>query len=1220
MARRNRARRNNGANPRVPPGKGMSRAPPGNAHFKDRLDNNSGEYNKSVDEMNSHLMERFNGPHASDDAFESPDPDRLTTSAPNQVHDIQQYFADAKKPVTGGPWIEKPELPTPSEILPASDFHFISEKIIDVDEELRPNKTEGAYESTEEYLGTQYDLLREDSLRPLREAVGHVRDSPWLDEAEYPHGSSIGIYEPVHIVSVVFSFRGLAARVAFSLGRVKKHVRWEQSKRLITGTLVALSPADDCFQNKCVLATVAARPQSALDQNPPEIDLFFARPDDFEIDPMKKWIMVESRRSFFEASRHTLMALQHMMREPFPLSEHLVQARKEVEPPAYVQNNPYTDMSPIVTMEESDNFQNVNILREWPSSNSHGLDSSQSRALKRILSHRLAIVQGPPGTGKTYVSVIALEILLANMRKDDPPIIVTCQTNHALDQLLRHIAEFEPNFIRLGGRSKDTDKVKKRTLFEVRSGVSLPKSNSSHRSQAVAEMRKLTTAMQMLLAPLEANKPPLDHRVLVKLRLLTDEQAESLEDEAQQAMGISPDTPGIQMEQWLGKCLTPCLRPLQPDDFGMEFEEEDFEVEQLKELEAEANARDDENFETLRGPVTLLSDNWRGKGGSSYLRTDDEIRDLLKRTGDLTTIPVSDRGVIYNYFHRETKRLILVEFRKLARNFEHACLRKKVGQWEQDFRLLKPQRLIGMTTTGLSKYRGLIASLKPRVVLVEEAAETLEAPVTVACLPSLEHLILVGDHQQLRPHCQVPDLENDPYNFNLSLFERMVHNDVQIDCLSRQRRMIPEIRRLLQPIYGTSLKDHPNVQDVSNRPPVEGMGGCNSFFFTHEWPESRDANMSSSNDKEADMVVGFFDYLVLNGVDPSKITILTFYHGQRKAIHKKLKQNANLKIHTLFNVVTVDSYQGEENDIVLLSLVRSNKRHNIGFLSVDNRVCVALSRAKRGFYIFGNAEMLACESGTWSDVVDIMYGKGKNKTHAGQKRRVGYQFPLECANHGHKTWIEDPSDWDLIHGGCDEKCRCRLPCGHTCVLKCHPFSSERINCTQKCLKRVEPCNHPCTAMCCDPCKCQFCDQNSNGLKGMLKHAPKGGAAPRPKPPAFQSPAPPSQTTEQSGSTPGQWRAYANGGARVHDAEAIKKMQEEYSEYMEGRVAPSGGLAATLVDISPVKGKGKASENTDLLIDSEFQPQTRVRIKEQFSYADAAKKNKKKNKPVDNLLD
>jgi helicase required for RNAi-mediated heterochromatin assembly 1 len=181
-------------------------------------------------------------------------------------------------------------------------------------------------------------------------------------------------------------------------------------------------------------------------------------------------------------------------------------------------------------MEESGNFQNVNILQDWLSSNSHGLDSSQSRALRRILTKRLAIVQGPPGTGKTYVSVVALKVLLANMRKNDPPIIVTCQTNHALDQLLRHVAEFEPDFIRLGGRSKDNDKIRKRTLYEVRSSVSQPKANNSLKSQAIIEMKKLTTEMQMLLAPLEANKPPLDHRALVKLGVMTEVRVLNIKD------------------------------------------------------------------------------------------------------------------------------------------------------------------------------------------------------------------------------------------------------------------------------------------------------------------------------------------------------------------------------------------------------------------------------------------------------------------------------------------------------------------------------------------------------------------------------------------------------------------------------------------------------------------------------------------------------------------
>lgn len=56
------------------------------------------------------------------------------------------------------------------------------------------------------------------------------------------------------------------------------------------------------------------------------------------------------------------------------------------------------------------------------------------------------------------------------------------------------------------------------------------------------------------------------------------------------------------------------------------------------------------------------------------------------------------------------------------------------------------------------------------------------------------------------------------------------------------------------------------------------------------------------------------------------------------------------------NIQTVDNYQGEENDIVLLSLVRSNDQDQIGFLEITNRVCVALSRAKMGFFLFGNAK------------------------------------------------------------------------------------------------------------------------------------------------------------------------------------------------------------------------------------------------------------------------
>jgi helicase required for RNAi-mediated heterochromatin assembly 1 len=379
--------------------------------------------------------------------------------------------------------------------------------------------------------------------------------------------------------------------------------------------------------------------------------------------------------------------------------------------------------------------------------------------------------------------------------------------------------------------------------------------------------------------------------------------------------------------------------------------------------------------------------------------------------------------------------------------------------------------------------------------------------------------------------------------------------------------------------------------------------------------------------------------LVLNGIDATKITILTFYNGQRKEIGHKIRAHPNLPNHGI-QVVTVDSYQGEENDIVLLSLVRSNRNHAIGFLSSDNRACVALSRAKRGFYIFGNAELLACESGTWASVVNIMFKNKKAPVATGQERRVGYQFPLECVNHGRKMWCEEPEDFEMIKGGCDTKCEGVLPCGHRCPYMCHPFEHERINCTQKCSRRVEACGHPCvgtylpylrrnitlkalgaknihnadfrTAECCDPCKCHMCELRSNGVKSMLKPAPNGSALFRAPRNSTRSliledtlPVPSSRTTYTSTprtKTPGsdstteQWEAYANGGVKEDDARVCALRKEEEARYLEQLRAstpaagPSSFATNKLIQISPEKAA--ASRNTDLLVDIDVEPPSR----------------------------
>lgn len=72
-----------------------------------------------------------------------------------------------------------------------------------------------------------------------------------------------------------------------------------------------------------------------------------------------------------------------------------------------------------------------------------------------------------------------------------------------------------------------------------------------------------------------------------------------------------------------------------------------------------------------------------------------------------------------------------------------------------------------------------------------------------------------------------------------------------------------------------------------------------------------------------------------------------------------------------FRIECVDGYQGEENDIILLSLVRNNIENNLGFLNIQNRICVALSRARNGLYIMGNMDNLI-HSTLWTEITQIL--------------------------------------------------------------------------------------------------------------------------------------------------------------------------------------------------------------------------------------------------------
>lgn len=221
---------------------------------------------------------------------------------------------------------------------------------------------------------------------------------------------------------------------------------------------------------------------------------------------------------------------------------------------------------------------------------------------------------------------------------------------------------------------------------------------------------------------------------------------------------------------------------------------------------------------------------------------------------------------------------------------------------------------------------------------------------------------------------------------------------------------------------------------------------------------------SYSNRSEATFLVHLCKYLLEQGYAKGQLTVLTPYSGQVATIRQLLARRDMAKVA----VCTVDDFQGEESDIVLLSLVRSNPEGRIGFLGDRHRVCVAFSRARKGFYCIGDLEGIARGAGgrLWAEILAALKSKGL----------VGDGLALTCQNHPEVTaTVRDASDFrQSPEGGCRRRCRVPLPCGHPCLRHCHPCDREhrRVHCCQPCAR--PPCErgHPCPKMCweeCGPC-------------------------------------------------------------------------------------------------------------------------------------------------------
>ncbi|KDR70088.1 hypothetical protein GALMADRAFT_255486 [Galerina marginata CBS 339.88] len=503
--------------------------------------------------------------------------------------------------------------------------------------------------------------------------------------------------------------------------------------------------------------------------------------------------------------------------------------------------------------------------------------------------------------------------------------------------------------------------------------------------------------------------------------------------------------------------------------------------------------------------------------------TNRPLGELLENVGDVWTMSVNERQRIHRFWVDETRAELgqsyMTEFERLRKL--HADKLREVNEIKEETRrtLLHNIDIIGCTTTGAAQLTTLLKGLSPKVLLVEEAGQVMEAHILGSLVPSIEHLILIGDPLQLRPTLNNFSLSMDSkrgralYKFDMSLMERLSESGLAMSTINVQRRMRPTISSLIRNTLYPRLEDH---QLVHSYPNVRGIQQ-NVFFVTHTHKENDggDETASKFNTYEVEMICDLVLYLLRQGCysDEGDIVVLCAYLGQLARLRDALASEVTIVIDERdqaalddqesdddqavrgevsierVNVTkrvrlrTVDNYQGEEGRIVILSLVRNagglddelqginlrtGTRPTIGFLKSENRTNVALSRAREGLFIFGNADNLSSRSRMWQSIIEELEGVGC----------VGPALPIAC--HRHPDTVEHVSKPGVLpqiapDGGCLRSCETRLKCGHLCPFKCHCDDPNHVTvvCSQPCT-RLCPRDHPCSKLCSTACgQCVF---------------------------------------------------------------------------------------------------------------------------------------------------
>ncbi len=273
-------------------------------------------------------------------------------------------------------------------------------------------------------------------------------------------------------------------------------------------------------------------------------------------------------------------------------------------------------------------------------------------------------------------------------------------------------------------------------------------------------------------------------------------------------------------------------------------------------------------------------------------------------------------------------------------------------------RFLDGAHILCATVTGLDSR--LIGSRHFDWCIIDEANQTTEAAAW-SPLQYADRLVLAGDHKQLPPTIVSPQAVAQ--GFSISLPERLL-TEIGPSISRRltvQYRMHHEIMQFSSnELYEGSLVAHASVEshllkdlpgvvaDEFTSRPIDYIDTAGASYDEESEPEGD----SRLNPLEAALVVKKLGALLAAGVPPAEIAVIAPYSAQVRLLRGLIAQSD-------VEVDSVDGFQGREKEAVIVSLVRSNRENEIGFLADIRRMNVALTRARRKLIVIGDSATIA---------------------------------------------------------------------------------------------------------------------------------------------------------------------------------------------------------------------------------------------------------------------